>query len=74
MSTLVLLATLTMAKPVSYTHLLPRVEELFEARKPKRMAIISEIAGEVRIDEIKKNKHVIVTNNELGDSLSLIHI
>ena len=50
------------------TQGLPRVEELFEARKPKRMAIISEIAGEVRIDEIKKNKHVIVTNNELGDS------
>ena len=50
------------------TQGLPRVEELFEARKPKRMAIISEIAGEIRIDEIKKNKHVIVTNNELGDS------
>ena len=50
------------------TQGLPRVEELFEARKPKRMAIISEIAGQVRIDEIKKNKHVIVSDLEKGDS------
>ena len=42
------------------TQGLPRVEELFEARRPKTNAIISEISGTVRIDEIKKNKHVIV--------------
>ena len=44
------------------TQGLPRVEELFEARRPKTNAIISEIDGTVRIDEIKKNKHVIVFN------------
>ena len=44
------------------TQGLPRVEELFEARRPKTNAIISEISGTVRIDEIKKNKHVIVTD------------
>ena len=45
------------------TQGLPRVEELFEARRPKTNAIISEINGTVRIDEIKKNKHVIVFND-----------
>ncbi|MGL5972286.1 MAG: DNA-directed RNA polymerase subunit beta', partial [Oscillospiraceae bacterium] len=49
------------------TQGLPRVEELFEARKPKTLAIISEIDGEARIEEIKKNKHVIVTNPETGE-------
>ncbi len=44
------------------TQGLPRVEELFEARRPKTNAIISEIGGTVRIDEVKKNKHVIVTD------------
>ncbi len=44
------------------TQGLPRVEELFEARRPKTNAIISEISGTVRIDEIKKNKHVIVAD------------
>ena len=44
------------------TQGLPRVEELFEARRPKTNAIISEISGTVRIDEVKKNKHVIVTD------------
>ena len=49
------------------TQGLPRVEELFEARKPKGLAIISEIAGNVEIREGKK-REVIVTNEETGDS------
>lgn len=44
------------------TQGLPRVEELFEARKPKGLAIISEIAGTVQISESKKKKEVIITN------------
>ncbi len=43
------------------TQGLPRVEELFEARKPKGLAIITEIAGEVSINETKRNREVIVT-------------
>ena len=46
------------------TQGLPRVEELFEARKPKGLAIISEIAGKVKIKESKKKKEVIVTSKE----------
>ncbi len=46
------------------TQGLPRVEELFEARKPKGLAIISEIAGKVKIKETKKKKEVIVTSKE----------
>ncbi len=46
------------------TQGLPRVEELFEARKPKQYAILSEIDGKVRFEEIKKSNHVIVTNTE----------
>ena len=46
------------------TQGLPRVEELFEARKPKGMAIISEIAGKVKIKEDKKKKEVIVKSKE----------
>ena len=46
------------------TQGLPRVEELFEARKPKGLAIISEIAGKVKIKETKKKKEVIVTSND----------
>jgi DNA-directed RNA polymerase subunit beta' len=49
------------------TQGLPRVEELFEARKPKGLAIISEIAGTVRINDTKKKREVIVTN-ENGES------
>jgi DNA-directed RNA polymerase subunit beta' len=51
------------------TQGLPRVEELFEARKPKGLAIVSEIAGRVEIHETKKKRDVIVTNPE-GDSRS----
>ena len=46
------------------TQGLPRVEELFEARKPKGMAIISEIDGKVKVKEDKKKKEVIVTSKE----------
>ena len=50
------------------TQGLPRVEELFEARKPKGLAIISDIAGRVDIKEEKKERKVIVTNDEAGES------
>ncbi|MBR4110193.1 MAG: DNA-directed RNA polymerase subunit beta' [Clostridia bacterium] len=46
------------------TQGLPRVEELFEARKPKGLAIISDIAGKVTISDTKKKREVIVTSNE----------
>ena len=46
------------------TQGLPRVEELFEARKPKGLAIISEIDGKVKIKETKKKKEVIVTSKD----------
>ena len=49
------------------TQGLPRVEELFEARKPKHLAIISEINGEVRFEEIKKNRHVVVKDPETAE-------
>ena len=54
------------------TQGLPRVEELFEGRKPKHLAIISEIGGEVRMEEIKKNRHVVVFNKETGDEKSYL--
>ncbi len=44
------------------TQGLPRVEELFEARRPKGIAIISEIAGKVTISDVKKNRKVTVMN------------
>jgi len=46
------------------TQGLPRVEELFEARKPKGLAVISEIDGTVKIEEIKKRKEVTVTSKD----------
>ena len=49
------------------TQGLPRVEELFEARKPKSLAIISEIDGEVRFEEIKNANHAVIYNKETGD-------
>ena len=49
------------------TQGLPRVEELFEARKPKRVAILSEIDGLAQIKETKKKREVVVTNEETGD-------
>ena len=50
------------------TQGLPRVEELFEARKPKGLAIITEIAGVATIKDTKKKREIIVTNPEDGDS------
>ncbi len=49
------------------TQGLPRVEELFEARKPKRLAIISEIGGKVTFEEIKRNRHAVITDSETGE-------
>ncbi len=49
------------------TQGLPRVEELFEARKPKRTGIISEIAGRVRIEDVKRNREVVVTDEKAAD-------
>ena len=54
------------------TQGLPRVEELFEGRRPKHLAIISEIPGRVTFEEIKKNRHVVVTDPETGDSRSYL--
>ncbi len=54
------------------TQGLPRVEELFEGRKPKHVAIINEIDGKVTFEEIKKNRHVVVTDEETGDSRSYL--
>ena len=49
------------------TQGLPRVEELFEARKPKQLAILSEIEGTVRFEEIKKSRHVVVYNSDTAE-------
>lgn len=54
----------------SITQGLPRVEELFEARKPKGLAIISEIAGRITVHDNKENREVVVTNDETGESVS----
>ena len=50
------------------TQGLPRVEELFEARKPKGLAIITEIPGIAVINDTKKKREIIVTDQETGDS------
>ena len=50
------------------TQGLPRVEELFEARKPKGLAIISEFGGTVAVRDNKKSREVIVTDDETGES------
>ena len=50
------------------TQGLPRIEELFEARRPKGVAIISEIAGNVRVNDSKQKREVVITNNEDGES------
>jgi len=50
------------------TQGLPRVEELFEARKPKGLAIISEFAGVVNIKDTKKKREIVVTDHEDGNS------
>lgn len=54
------------------TQGLPRVEELFEARKPKGLAIISEIDGIVSITDNKKKREVTITDNETGNVKSYV--
>ena len=50
------------------TQGLPRVEELFEARKPKGLAIVTEIGGIATINDMKKKREIVITNNESGES------
>ncbi len=54
------------------TQGLPRVEELFEARKPKTLAILAEIDGRLSFREIKKNEHIVITNDETADEKSYL--
>ncbi len=53
------------------TQGLPRVDELFESRRPKHLAIIAEIGGVVGFEEVKKNRHVTVTSDD-GDMRSYL--
>ncbi len=50
------------------TQGLPRVEELFEARKPKGLAIIAEFGGKAEIRDTKKKREVVITNEETGET------
>ncbi len=50
------------------TQGLPRVEELFEARKPKGLAIIAEFGGLATIKDTKKKREIVITNEETGES------
>ena len=50
------------------TQGLPRVEELFESRRPKGAAILSRISGTIHIEEIKTTQNIIVTNDEIGET------
>ena len=50
------------------TQGLPRVEEIFEARKPKGLAIITEFGGVATIKDTKKKREIVVTNNETGET------
>ena len=52
------------------TQGLPRVEELFEARKPKGLAIIAEFGGVAKINDTKKKREIVITDNETGNSKS----
>ncbi|MGN0402001.1 MAG: DNA-directed RNA polymerase subunit beta' [Acetatifactor sp.] len=54
------------------TQGLPRVEELFEARKPKGLAIIAEFGGKAEIKDTKKKREVVITNDETGESKSYL--
>ena len=54
------------------TQGLPRIEELFEARKPKGLAIISEIGGKVSVSETKRKREVIVTDDSTAESRSYV--
>ena len=53
------------------TQGLPRVEELFEARKPKGLAVITEIAGTVKVKESKKKKEVVVTSDTASKTYTI---
>ena len=50
------------------TQGLPRVEELFEGRRPKNAAIIARMSGRVQIEEVNKTRNVVLTNLETGES------
>ena len=50
------------------TQGLPRVEELFESRRPKGAAILSRISGRIHIEEVKTTRNIVVTNDETGES------
>ncbi|MDY6061936.1 MAG: DNA-directed RNA polymerase subunit beta' [Oscillospiraceae bacterium] len=54
------------------TQGLPRIEELFEARKPKSLAILAEIDGTVSIREIKKSRHIVITSDDGEEKAYLI--
>ena len=54
------------------TQGLPRVEELFEARKPKGVAIVTEGAGTVHLSEAKQKREIIVTNQETGEAFTYL--
>ena len=54
------------------TQGLPRVEELFESRRPKHQAILSEIDGEVRFETIKSARHAVIFNKETADERSYL--
>ena len=60
------------ASVADITQGLPRVEELFEARKPKTLAIIAEIDGVLSFEEIKKAQHAVITNEETRESKSYL--
>jgi DNA-directed RNA polymerase subunit beta' len=55
---------------VDITHGLPRVQELFEARVPKGVAPISEVAGRVRIDETEKTRKIVVIPDDGGEEIA----
>ena len=54
------------------TQGLPRVEELFEGRKPKTLAILSEISGRVSFEDIKRHKHIVIENEETGEKAAYL--
>jgi len=54
------------------TQGLPRVEELFEARKPKGLAIISEIGGKVSVSETTRRREITVSNDETGEAKTYV--
>ncbi len=54
------------------TQGLPRVEELFEARKPRGIAILTEIAGKVTVEEAKRRREITVSNDETGEAKTYV--